>query len=496
MTDEQRVGQIVVLEPERQTIRDVLHERIAGALLGGAIADALGWPTEFAKKPEHLASVGLSYPVTEFVAWHKRTGGRFFARTDNVQPGDYSDDTQLALAVARSIRPDGTVDDDYFARSELRYWIDYARGAGATVTAAARAVSRSKVDWRRNFFRFSRGEREQDYRSAGANGAAMRVAPIALANVRDPERVYLETWKNAIVTHGHPRAILGAVVFAEALRVLTHGHEQDASHFVGELRERVRSSRVPDHDPDIAFWLEGWNSEGRRFEALWPEFVTEMDGMLQTALDSRGSRPLAETYKQLGAFNPATKGSGTASVAAALAVFLKRGDNFERLTVDAANMLGSDTDTIGAMAASMAGAWLGYVAIPERWASIMADYTYLNQVAEYLTLVSLRQTLSNPIRPRVGPEPPAQMKLLDAMKRQDIQDRRPYWHPLLGTGYVVKAESQEVGLKQPRGRVVMATVKFEFGQTAKFSSYQGLPKKSASGTRRGSRKPTQLPFKL
>jgi hypothetical protein len=39
------------------------------------------------------------------------------------------------------------------------------------------------------------------------------------------------------------------------------------------------------------------------------------------------------------------------------------------------------------MAGSMCGAWLGYVEIPERRAAIMADYSYLNLVAEYLTLV-------------------------------------------------------------------------------------------------------------
>src|SRR4051812_14090316 len=105
MSDDRQLPQVVVLESEPQTIRDVLHERIAGALLGGAIADALGWPTEFAKQPSDLTRVGLTFPITDFQVWHKRTGGRFFARTDNVQPGDYSDDTQLALAVARSIRP-------------------------------------------------------------------------------------------------------------------------------------------------------------------------------------------------------------------------------------------------------------------------------------------------------------------------------------------------------------------------------------------------------
>lgn len=86
------------------------------------------------------------------------------------------------------------------------------RGAGATVTAAAKSASKSRADWRRNFFTFTRGRRSLDYRGAGANGAAMRVAPIALANLHSPDRLVVEVWRNAIVTHGHPRAILGALV--------------------------------------------------------------------------------------------------------------------------------------------------------------------------------------------------------------------------------------------------------------------------------------------
>src|SRR2546425_6069447 len=157
MSPERDVGQIRVVEPEPRSDEDALYTRFSGALMGGAIADALGWPTEFARTPEDLERVGLTYPIRDLVPWHKRTGGRFFTRIDNIQPGDYSDDTQLTLSVARSLNADGTVDNEYFAKKELRYWLDYARGAGATVTAAAKSASRRSTDWRWNFFRFKRG---------------------------------------------------------------------------------------------------------------------------------------------------------------------------------------------------------------------------------------------------------------------------------------------------------------------------------------------------
>jgi hypothetical protein len=307
----------------------------------------------------------------------------------------------------------------------------------------------------------------------------------------DPDRAYVEAWKNAAVTHGHPRAILGAVVFAEALRRLLRGHDQTADEFIADLRRWVRSLRPPSDDADVRYWLTRWNEGPEQFDQLWAEFVSEIDSMIGRAIELR-SQALEETYRVLGCFHPATKGSGTASVVAALALFLHHGKNFERLAIVGANILGSDTDTIGAMAGSMCGAWLGYVEIPERWAAIMADYSYLNRVAEYLTLVSMRQAVDNDLRSRVSSIPPPPMRLLDAMKRQDIQDRRPYWHPLFGTGRVIKAESQNVGLRQPRGRVVMATVQFEFGQTCKFSSFLSLEPPSEERPRRPKRKAPQM----
>lgn len=476
MTD-QSVSRIVVAPEEEPSSEDRLYEKVAGALMGGAIADALGWPTEFAKKPEDLDRVGLSYPLKDFRPWHKRAGGRFFTRLDNVQPGDYSDDTQLTLSVARALLPDGTVDNEYFAKLELRYWLGYARGAGATITAAAKSAGRARSDWRWNYFTFMRGRHNLDYRGAGANGAAMRIAPIALANLHDPEALVREIWRNAIVTHGHPRAILGALVYGEALRRLAIGGALDVTSYVAGLQSFVSGLTPVSTDPDRAYWLSHWNEgQGTPFEELWAEHAAEMHSFLDIASGSR-SRPLEMTYRLLGCLEPATKGSGTGSVAAAIAVFLRHGRNFESLVLEATNMLGSDTDTIGSMAASLAGAWLGYTEIPERWATLMADYTYLNRVAELVTLVALRREPHNLLRLEgAQPSAPQKASLLAALTRQDVVKGHRYWHPLLGLGWVSAVDSQEVGRPRVLGRVIMATVQFDVGQTCKFTSYTALGK--------------------
>jgi hypothetical protein len=173
------------------TLEDEYFSRIAGALIGSAAADALGWITEFVRGPEHMRKIYRSDRVTEYRSWQKATGGRFNTYIDYISAGQYSDDTQLTLAVARSLQSDGSVDVHHLAKVEFPLWLDYARGAGSTITGAARALQRRSANWNSNFFTYKHRGATQDYRDAGANGAAMRVAPVALANVNDQERMVM-----------------------------------------------------------------------------------------------------------------------------------------------------------------------------------------------------------------------------------------------------------------------------------------------------------------
>ncbi len=188
-----------------------------GSLKLAAIGDALGWITEFEKSRESLQEkYGIDY-INSFYDWKKNVGGRFYGYVDYIKAGSYSDDTQLLLSVARSIKSDGFVNQEYFAKKELPEWLLYSRGAGRTIKNAAKKIERKSAKWNNNFFTFRVGKINVDYRQSGANGAAMRILPIALANFGEIDKIKEEIFGNSIITHGHPRAILGAMLYGYAI---------------------------------------------------------------------------------------------------------------------------------------------------------------------------------------------------------------------------------------------------------------------------------------
>ena len=198
-----------------------------GSIKLSAIGDALGWITEFEKNTLSLKEKFGTERIDKFYSWKKPVGGRFYGFIDNINAGSYSDDTQLLLAVARSIKKDGSLDHNYFAKIELPNWLDYARGGGRTVKTAADKISRKSVKWYNNFYNFKVNGINYDYKNSGANGAAMRVLPIALANLGDVEKIKEEIFCNSIITHGHPRAILGAMLYGYAINQIIMYRPED-----------------------------------------------------------------------------------------------------------------------------------------------------------------------------------------------------------------------------------------------------------------------------
>lgn len=90
--------------------------------------------------------------------------------------GEYSDDTQLLLAVARACLA-GNQWLEHLRVVELPFWPTYQRGGGRAALTACRAWQDSSPPWA--------STKAASYFAAGANGAAMRIAPHVLATATE-----------------------------------------------------------------------------------------------------------------------------------------------------------------------------------------------------------------------------------------------------------------------------------------------------------------------
>jgi ADP-ribosylglycohydrolase len=175
----------------------------SGALVGLALGDALGKPTEFLDVPAIEARFG---------PW------RDLALPD---PALVTDDTQMTLAVARALcaQPPGPAPEPEALAAALR--VEYVRwwrspennrAPGRTCLVACEALADEGLPWRRASELGSKG--------CGAN---MRVVPAGLLPGADEEtRAGIAQLQSAL-THGHPTALAASELTAEAVHLLAHG---------------------------------------------------------------------------------------------------------------------------------------------------------------------------------------------------------------------------------------------------------------------------------
>lgn len=434
-----------------------------GAVLFSAVGDALGWPTEHNYIHENRGLKPFyTTPVQHFVAWSRRLGND---GEEIMRPGEYSDDTQLTLAVARCIDQTGAFLPDRFASIELPLWLHYERGGGRTLKAAARTHLQPRVTWQQNFF----SEAGHNYVQAGANGAAMRNLPVALANAGDERAILLHSLLNTITTHGHPRAILGALLYGLAVNYALAAHQQSLSaHTLLEyLYTHLQATRplIEEYAP-LATWVQSWNIHSRYpFWQIFQETQQEATRYLQgiSHYDTH-----LDYYKFIGARHPMTKGSGLSTACAAIYLFLRSLDTPEQALVTAVNTFGSDTDTIGTMLGALLGAYYGIHALPQPLLNSVQDHKALQQAASRLYMIATHQ---------------AKAEYQDSLDRQlvlrwDTHKFIPLLtappspgtsiiHPTLGEGTILESSRHKMNNSHV---FVVVRVQFTSGQSCCFSS--------------------------
>jgi ADP-ribosyl-[dinitrogen reductase] hydrolase len=291
-------------------------ERYRGALLGLATGDAVGTTLEF--KPP-----GSFKPISGMAG-----GGPF-----RLKPGEWTDDTSMALCLATSLLETGGFDPKDQMERYCRWWKEGYLSSNGSCFDIGNTIS----DALRRYIQTGDPiAGSKNPRSAG-NGSIMRLAPVPMFYYPDVAAAIRYSAESSRTTHGPPECIDGCRLLAGIIcRALSGATKEDvlfgeADSFKGESKITV---------------------------------------IAQGAYRNKSSTEIRGT------------GYVVESLEAALWCFLQT-DTFEAAILKAAN-LGDDADTTAAICGQVAGGFYGESGIPQEWLGQLAMRQEISTLADRL----------------------------------------------------------------------------------------------------------------
>lgn len=153
-------------------------------------------------------------------------------------PWPYTDDTEMAIALAETLLDRGEVDQDVLAEQLVRrYRAEPHRGYGAGARRLLEDIDAGGC-WRTLSSEMFGGS------GSYGNGAAMRVAPLGAWFADDVEETIRQATLSAEVTHSHPEAQVGAIAVAIAAGWVARHDGEPASELVPWVVSRIDDSEV------------------------------------------------------------------------------------------------------------------------------------------------------------------------------------------------------------------------------------------------------------
>jgi ADP-ribosyl-[dinitrogen reductase] hydrolase len=297
--------------------------RAQGVLLGLACGDALGASVEFLPR----AAIAERYPdgLRDFT-----TGGPW-----NVAIGETTDDTRMALDLARSLDRPGPVDLDDLARRFVAWVEEGPKDVGVTTRHAIELLRVGVPPLEAG----ARTRLALSPERTASNGSLMRCAPVAIRFAQNREAVRQVSIDTSRITHADERCVWACVALNQAIAHLLTG---------GAPSELVEAACHDVPRQDVVAAVRG-------------------------AADRHSSE---------------LRGTGYALNALRIAFWAMAMTGSLEDAIVAAVTIGDDTDTNAAVTGALAGALHGADAIPERWRSKLQGREELLALADRLVALA------------------------------------------------------------------------------------------------------------
>ncbi|WP_025705867.1 ADP-ribosylglycohydrolase family protein [Paenibacillus graminis] len=355
----------------------VIYDKYYGSFIGAVVGDSLGWPQEDRSNRIGGGNLQPSHILKE---WKRKSGGRYQPYEESIQAGSYSDDGQLLIATARSLRY-GDNWSRHFTKVELPAWLLYERGGGGATKRAAEKLSNGIVPWKLDKLK---DEEVISYFNAGGNGVTMRILPHAFLSHDNLIRISQDVIKNGISTHGHPRALLSAILYAYAVHYLSHKSDSlKYGEVISYLIDNVKAwSEFPKLNK-MDEWFEAAQFATKyKYLDVWAQTTNELiDGLriIHKALKSGMMDNTQETLLMLNCFDKRIRGAGTVATLVSLYMASKYATNPLNGLIETAFMRNADTDTNASMVGGLLGAIHGSDWIINEWGGLQ-DFAYIQKL--------------------------------------------------------------------------------------------------------------------
>ena len=184
-----------------------------------------------------------------------------------LEPGEWTDDTSMALCLADSVIACGQLDQRDLMERFVRWW----RTGENSHNGRCFDIGNATREALQRFLRTGNPVSGSTDAMTAGNGSIMRLAPVALHWMYDPEHAVAAARAQSVTTHAAPAAVEGCALLAEILIEAIATGDKDAvlrprtasepsiaavagGSWRGKERHQIRSSGYVVHTLEAAFW--------------------------------------------------------------------------------------------------------------------------------------------------------------------------------------------------------------------------------------------------